>query len=274
MLQIIDKMGELIRRGETFAVATVLKAKGSPGRIGHKMIVRRDGTTFGTVGGGPLEKEIKADCLEALRRGEGISRSYVLSPDADGGLDSLCGGKQDMAIEIVPGRPHVLIVGGGHVGRAVGRLCHLLDYGYSVVDDREEVTRPEDWPGAESVSCSDPGGYLRETDLSCYSHVLLLNYNHQQDAVTLEAVLERFDGPIGMIGSARKRDIIYENLPEHLKEKTGAVRCPVGIPIPARSPAEIAVSILGEIMTDRYGGEEARRKEAARREERSRKEKS
>lgn len=265
MIQVLNKMSELIRRGETFAVATVLKASGSPGRIGHKMIVRMDGSTFGTVGGGPLEKRVRDDCLEALRKVEGMFKSYVLSANHEGGLDSLCGGKQDMAIEIVPGRPHVLIVGGGHVGRAVAQLCHVLDYGYSVVDDREEMTKAEDWEGAESVIHSDPGQYLRESDLSNYTHVLLVNYSHQQDAETLEASLERFDGLIGMIGSARKRDRIYEGLPEHLREKAKNVRCPVGIPIPARSPGEIAVSILGEIITDRYGGEEALRKEVERR---------
>lgn len=268
MLQIIDKMRELIRRGETFAVATVLKASGSPGRIGHKMIVRHDGSTFGTVGGGPLEERVRHDCLEALKKGEGMFKSFVLSAGHEGGLDSLCGGKQDMAIEIVPGRPHVLIVGGGHVGSAVGRLCGILDYGYSVVDDREEVTKKEDWPDAESVIHNDPAEYLREADLTGYTHILLLNHSHQQDAATLQASLERFDGPIGMIGSTRKRDRIYEGLPSHLQEKASKVRCPVGIPIPARSPAEIAVTILGEIITDRYGGEGALRKEAGRRRKR------
>lgn len=263
MLLLIEKMAELVRRGETFAVATVLQAHGSPGKIGHKMIVMRDGTTFGTVGGGATEEQIKADCLEALRRGEGAFKSYVLSTDK--GLDSYCGGKQDMGIEIVPGRPHVLIVGGGHVGNAVGRLCALLDYGFSVVDDRPEMLSPDGWSGAESLFETDPGEFLREADLSRFSHILLLNYSPDHDLVTLRAALERFDGPIGMIGSTRKRTRLFKELPAELQERAEDVRCPVGIPVPTETPAEIAVAIVAQIITDRHGGEAAARDEAAKR---------
>jgi xanthine dehydrogenase accessory factor len=267
MLILVEKMAELIRRGDAFAVATVLQAHGSPGRIGHKMIVCRDGTTFGTVGGGATEEQVKADCLEALRRGEGLFKSYVLSSDK--GLDAYCGGKQDMAIEIVPGRPHVLIVGGGHVGQAVGRLCRLLEYGFSVVDDRPEMASRDIWEGADSVFESDPGGFLREADLSGYSHILLLNYSPGHDLATLRASLERFDGPIGLIGSTRKRERLFKELPDHLQEKARGVRCPVGIPIPAQSPAEIAVTILAEIIADQHGGEDAVRAETRKRERRT-----
>jgi len=254
MIRVLEKMMDLLRTGETFAVATVLSASGTPGRIGHKMIVRSDGSTYGTIGGGSLEEKVKEDCLEALRRGEGTSRSYVLSKSAPGGLDSLCGGRQEMAIEIVPGAPHVLILGGGHVGRAVATLCRQLEYAYTVVDDRPE-TCAGDWPGAAAVVCRPPDDFLRDADLTPFSHALLLNYAYRHDQAALEAALENFTGIIGMIGSERKRDRLYENLPERLRSEASRVRCPVGIPIPVRSPAEIAVAILAEIIVDRYGRE-------------------
>src|SRR5210317_597510 len=118
MLQELETMIELIRRGETFAVASVLRASGTPGRIGHKMIIRTDGTCQGTIGGGSLEEQVKIDAREALEARQGSVRTYVLSQNAENGLDSLCGGKLEVAIEIVPGRPNLLLVGGGHVARA------------------------------------------------------------------------------------------------------------------------------------------------------------
>ena len=159
-----------------------------------------------------------------------------------------------MAIEIVPGRPHLLILGAGHMGRAIGNLCRLLDYGFSVVDDRADLTDSKDWDGAEAVFCADPEEFLRSSDTTPYTHLLIMNYTHKLDGASVGAALKHFSGIIGMIGSARKRDAIYKGLPEELRAKTQRVRCPVGLTsIPARSPAEIAVAILGEIIGDRYG---------------------
>jgi xanthine dehydrogenase accessory factor len=245
-------MLELMDRGETFAVATVLRGRGSPGRIGHKMIVLPDGRTFGTVGGGALEERVKKDALEALRRGEGVVHSYVLSDRAPGGLDSLCGGKEEVAIEIVPRRPHLLILGGGHVGRAVARLCHELEYAFTVVDDREEMTRPEDWPPEGQVVREDPARFVAQADLAPFTHLVIVTYAHRLDAACLRPALERFPGPIGLIGSRRKRERILEGLPESLRAEAHRIRCPVGLPLGGNTPAEIAVSILAEVIRDRY----------------------
>jgi xanthine dehydrogenase accessory factor len=254
-------MIELIRQGETFAVATVLRATGSPGRIGHKMILRADGSCHGTIGGGSLEEQVKIDAHQALRARKGRVESYTLSQGAEDGLDSLCGGKLEVAIEIVPGRPNLLLAGGGHVARAVGRICDLLEYSYSVVDDREEATQSVDWPGASELICEDPAEYLTRADLGSFSHLLIMNYSHRHDLASLKIALERFRGRIGMIGSERKRKKLYAELSPELREKAAEVRCPIGIPLPAVSPAEIAVSILAQVIGDldpayREGGPE------------------
>jgi xanthine dehydrogenase accessory factor len=251
MIRELEQMISLVRRGETFAVATVLRAAGSPGRIGHKMVVRGDGTTFGTIGGGSLEEAVKADARTALASKEGAVRTYVLSRNAKDGLDSLCGGKLDVVIEIVPGKPNLLLAGGGHVARAVGELCRQLDYPYSVIDDREEATAAELWPGAVEVIRSHPGEYLANADLASFSHLLILNYSHRLDYASLEAALQHFPGIIGMIGSDRKRKQIYAQLSPELRAQTDRVRCPVGVPLPAVSPAEIAVSIMAQVIGDR-----------------------
>jgi len=251
MIRVLEEMVRLARRGDVFAVATVLAAAGSPGRVGHKMVVRRDGSTLGTIGGGSLEETVKRDALSVIAEKKGRVRSYVLSKSADDGLDSLCGGKLEVSIEVVPGRPNLLLIGGGHVAREVGRLCHMLEYPYTVVDDRSEVTEEQEWPGAEQVVCADPGGWINESDLASYSHMLLLNYSYRHDFSSLEAALAKFDGVLGMIGSDRKRKKLYADLPGHLAEKTDRVRCPIGLNLPATSPAEIAVAILAQIIGDR-----------------------
>lgn len=251
MIQVLEEMRRLARRGESFAVATVLRATGAPGRIGHKMLVRRDGSIVGTIGGGGLEKQVIADALDALACKEGRFGTYVLSKNAEGGLDSLCGGTLDVAIEIVPDRPYLLLVGAGHVSRDVGRLCAQLDYPYAVVDDRADMTAGDDWPGATEVICADPGAWLTAADLAPYTHILLLNYSYHHDASSLRATLGRYHGKLGMIGSDRKRKQLYAELPPEQRALTSTVRCPIGLTLPATSPAEIAVAILAEIIGDR-----------------------
>lgn len=251
MIGVLEEMVRLVRRGEIFGVATVLSATGSPGRIGHKMVVRPDGSIVGTIGGGSLEQRVRADTLAAISKKEGKVHTYVLSQSADEGLDSLCGGKLEVAIEVVPNRPYLLLVGAGHVARDVGRMCHLLEYPYTVVDDRPEMLLTKDWPGAGHLICRDPGSWVGEVDLTAFTHVLLMNYSYRHDFASLQAALRKFTGVLGMMGSERKRQKLYADLPEELQQETGRVRCPIGIDLPAISPAEIAVAVLAQIIGDR-----------------------
>jgi len=246
-----EKILELIDQGQAFAVATVAEARGSvPGKEGAKMILLPDGTQFGTVGGAGLEEKVKAFCRQALDQRKGGLHRFDLKYYKEGALDSLCGGSVEIMIEYMPSVPHVLIAGGGHCGLEVARVMGQLGYFYSVLDDREAFAKPERFPGARRTLRATPEEFFSREDLSPYSHVLLVGWSHKIDTELLFHLVQKFPRWIGLISSRTKKLEMFRRLrargiPE---EALGRIVAPVGLPIGAQTPAEIAVSIAAQIV--------------------------
>lgn len=244
---------ELLELGKPFALATVASARGSvPGKPGAKMIVLPDRSQIGTVGGAGLEEKVKTIALECLASRKGGVFRFDLSYHRPGGLDSLCGGSVEIVVEPMPGRPHVLICGGGHVGLEVARLCDQLEYAHSVVDDRAEFASAERFPSARGRFVAAPEAFFPTADLSAYSHVLVLGYSHRVDTDVLEHCLRRFTGFIGVIASRAKRKEMFQRMRERglADADLARVEAPLGVAIGGETPAEIAVSILGSVIRD------------------------
>ena len=245
------KILELIDGGRTFAVATVAEAKGSvPGKPGAKMVLLPDGTQHGTVGGAGLEEKVKEHARRCLDEGMGGLFSFDLMYYKEGGLDSLCGGSVTIMVEVHRPVPHLLIAGGGHCGLEVANLCDQLGTFYSVLDDRAEYAAEARFPRARRRIQATPGAFFEGEDLSPYSHVVLLGWSHKIDTDLLFHLVQRFPGWIGVISSRTKKREMFRRLRARgIEEKALArVVAPVGLPIGAESPAEIAVSIMAQVI--------------------------
>jgi xanthine dehydrogenase accessory factor len=250
---ILSQIVALERRGVRLAVATVVEAVGSvPGKLGARLLLATTGEIAGTVGGAGLEEKVKG-LLENVLQGRerpGLHR-FELARQKPGALDSICGGSVTIFIELMTPRPHLILFGGGHVGLAVARLCDLLDYRHTVVDDRAEYANRERFPTAAETFVGHAADFFRGRDLAPYSHVYVLGYSHHEDESTLAAALHSFPGPIGLIGSRSKRTDLRSRLAaQGIAENDfdRKVQCPIGLDIHAETPAEIAVAILGEVI--------------------------
>jgi xanthine dehydrogenase accessory factor len=253
--EILRRVVELLDRRTPFAVATVVGARGSvPGKIGARMIVLPDGTQHGTVGGAGLEEKVKALALEAIAHRRSGTHRFELTRRKPGGLDSVCGGGVEVFVEYMAPRPHLLIYGGGHVGEAIARVCDALDYAYSVADVRPEFASAERFPRARERFPLPPDAFFARADLSRYSHVLVLGHDHHADGEIVARSLEAgFDGYLGVIGSRTKRREFRDRCAARgIAGETfdARVTCPIGLPIDAETPAEIAVAVLAEIIRD------------------------
>ena len=253
--EILRRIVELLDRRVAFAVATVVNARGSvPGKIGARMIVLRDGSQHGTVGGAGFEVKVRALALEAIEQRSSGTHRFELARQKPGGLDSVCGGGVEVFVEYMAPRPHLLIYGGGHVGQAVARLCEQLEYAYSVADLRPKFTSAERFPGARERFPLGPEEFFAQADLSRYSHILVLGHDHHADGEIVAGALARdFDGYLGVIGSRTKRQEFRARCVERgvsADRFDGRVVCPIGLPIDAETPAEIAVAALAEIIRD------------------------
>ena len=131
---------ERLRGGERVAIASVIEAQGSvPGKPGAKLAISSSGTRVGTVGGAGLEMRVSQRLEEMLASEDGSNRKkggsvevFLLHKDGKGkevtALDSLCGGRVTVSMEVIEPRPHILIAGGGHVGFAIAKVCDNLDW--------------------------------------------------------------------------------------------------------------------------------------------------
>jgi xanthine dehydrogenase accessory factor len=168
----------------------------------------------------------------------------------EGALDSLCGGSVQILVEYMAPIPHVLIAGGGHCGLEVAKLCDQLGYFHSVLDDRAEYASRGRFPTAKRHIHATPETFFAAEDLSPYTHVLLVGWSHKIDTDLLFHLVPKFPRWIGLISSKTKKLEMFRRLKARgiAEEQLGRVVAPVGMPIGAESPAEIAVSILGQII--------------------------
>ena len=263
---------EQLDAGERVAMASVIEAFGSvPGKPGAKLAVSTSGKKFGTVGGAGLELRIEQNLLEMLsksksqmRKTGGKIETYLLYKDGKGkevvALDSLCGGQLKVSLEVIEPVPHILIAGGGHVGKSVSIVCDTLGWQHSVFDVRREFSNQQRFPTAtETVSCSVADFLKKEksSSLSRFSDVLVLGHDWSVDQELLIGLLR--DSPdnlrIGVIGSKSKWKGFVKAAEESGIGKDGLsnARCPIGLDIGADSPEEIAVAICAEILSMERG---------------------
>ena len=246
---------EQLDAGERVAMASVIEAFGSvPGKPGAKLAVSTSGKKFGTVGGAGLELRIEQNLLEMLsksksqmRKTGGKIETYLLYKDGKGkevvALDSLCGGQLKVSLEVIEPVPHILIAGGGHVGKSVSIVCDTLGWQHSVFDVRSEFSNQQRFPTAtETVSCSVADFIKKEksSSLGRFSDVLVLGHDWSVDQELLIGLLR--DSPdnlrIGVIGSKSKWRGFVKAAEESGIGKDGLsnARCPIGLEIGADSP--------------------------------------
>ena len=258
MLEMVkpERIGQLRDEHGIVAVVTVVRASGSsPRDIGAKMAVSPDGGSEGTIGGGTLEKFAIRDALAQLKKGGHAYKQYKLRPEKERGIGVECGGDVDVFIEVIGQSDHIVILGAGHIGLALYRLATVLDFRVTIIDDRPEYAVAEKFKGADVrlMKYSDPS---IPRILGPGSYVVVVTHAHMNDATALKSALKSKAKYIGMIGSRRKVAKLKEQLIAEGVDKSrlDKVFTPVGLDIGAETPAEIAVSILSEIIhVKRYG---------------------
>lgn len=254
-----DFYRELLKRvdgDETVAVVTVIETSGSaPGKPGFKMLVDSDGTTLGTVGGGLVEATATRDAMAAIAEKKSRVCAYRLDQDAAGGLGMLCGGTANVFIDVIGGPETLLIAGAGHVARPLAAMGAMLGFKVIVADDREDFCNRERFPKAAQCLVGDLGELMANTKITRNTYVVIITRGHAYDQVALEKTINSNAAYLGMIGSRKKVDAIFQNLRDQGIEegKIKKVYAPIGLDIGAKTAEEIAVSILGEIIAHKYG---------------------
>ncbi|KON88598.1 hypothetical protein AF332_18515 [Sporosarcina globispora] len=153
--------------------------------------------------------------------------------------------------EYFPAPLHLIVAGAGHVCEPVAEMGRMLGFFVTVIDDREDYANRERFPLANEVVCQSYLHYFRHVEVSEKTYILLLTRGHKYDVLSLNELLRRDHqaGYIGMIGSRRRISGVFEELQQDFpNESFDNLYTPVGLDIGAETPAEIAVSIMAEIL--------------------------
>ena len=186
----------------------------------------------------------RAQELIPLRKSETFSKSLAVGDGHN------CGGALEMFIEVIGSRPRLILVGGGHVNLEIANLAFRCSFQVEVVETRAEYASLERFPHAGRLYTADT---IEEAlaQVTIDSDTALIIATHSLDQQALEQVLHSPAWYIGMLGSRNK----IHTFRKRLKEKLGIdissltqLYAPLGLDIGARSPEEIAVSALSELM--------------------------
>lgn len=236
-LDVFSRITDLLAAGETFCLATVVEGSD----LGRHAVVRRDGTLDGGLGSPDLDLPLREAAAEALRRRG--PRLAELAPGVRVFLDILCP------------EARLVICGAGHIALPLSRFAKDLGFAVTVVDDRPDFAEPSRFPGCHVIA-DDFVDALRGLSLGPSTYVVVITRGHEHDSECLAEVLPRETAYVGMIGSRRRGRIVLEGMGRQgiPRERLDEVFTPIGLPIGAESPAEIALAIAAELVAVRRRG--------------------
>ena len=255
-VDIYQALAAIEKNNESAALCTVVKSIGStPRHVGSKMLVYPDGKFVGTVGGGDLEHRVLDEAWIAMGDGESRLLSYTMA-DPSRGDPGVCGGTVEVFVEPILPPAMIVVIGGGHVGKAVVHLAKWLGFRVAVSDDREEFSNPESVPGADAYYPVPMGTLTEHLNVTRQTYLVITSRGSPIDAAGLPSLLDSEAAYIGVIGSKRRWLTTVKALKEKgvSEEKLARVHSPMGIELNAETPEEIAVSTMAEILMLRGKG--------------------
>ncbi len=244
-LPFIEALTTIYAQEQSAVVVTVLPgvagAETSTDLHGQRLLLHENGTSTGTTGNPVIDANI-------LR----FARPYI-GKDALGRHDMPCehGEVAQLFFETIMPRPAVYLFGGGHVAYNLARLLPMLDFDFVVVDDRETFANQQRFPEAKACAAHDFADIASVVTSDVrFTYAVIVTRGHQSDFQVLQQALRLQFAYIGMIGSHRKINVLFEELRRQgISEETlETIHAPIGLKIRADTPQEIAVSIAAELI--------------------------
>jgi xanthine dehydrogenase accessory factor len=217
--------------------------------VGSGLLAWEFGKHRGSLGlGDALDEQVAKDAIAALREGQPRQLKY---PDAPGG-------PLRIFVDTYPAQPTIYIFGGVHIGVA---LCHLAKqvggFRVVVVDARGVWATRERFPEADEIHIQHADDYLAAHPLGSNAYVAVLSHDPKLDDPALIGALKSPARYIGAIGSGKTQAARRERMKAAgvTDEQMARLHGPIGLPIEAQTPEEIAVAVLGEMIAAKNGGQ-------------------
>jgi xanthine dehydrogenase accessory factor len=247
MQSIYSKIDEIRGSNTPAAFCLVIGTSGStPRKQGSKMIVFADGSVYGTIGGGSIEKDVVERAVKIISSGKPEKCVFDLGKD----LGMHCGGNMEVYIEPICQVQKLYIFGAGHIGKALAGFARELDFAVTVIDPRENIFAEMEFFGCTCMN-TDYFKAIDEIGFDKHSYMVIVTPKHVYDEDILARVGRKPHAYIGMIGSKRKVALLKRRFLEEkllTEEELAAIDMPIGIQMLAETPQEIAISILAKLI--------------------------
>ncbi|MGB4595107.1 MAG: XdhC/CoxI family protein [Anaerolineaceae bacterium] len=250
MDNLINQLNTTVKSGVPVCLCVVIETTGSvPRKASTKMLVFADGRTIGTVGGGGVEEKATEAALMALKDGQTRLVHYSLKDSSDASV-GICGGEMTVYIEPQMTQPLLLIIGAGHVGKAVARAAAPLGFRVILTDDRMKSLDPSEYPVNVEFVSSMMADLPKVIAFANNTYIVDVSRGTDVDIEGLPAILEQQFDYLGIIGSLKRWTHTRKGLLDKgvSLEQINRIKSPIGLDIRGETPEEIAISILAEVI--------------------------
>ncbi len=234
-----------------FVIATVTASRGyTPRKAGARMLVDAAGTTVGTIGGGAIEHEVLAAARGLFERGGSAVVERHLTQD----LGMCCGGEMSVFLECIETAPRLWVFGAGYIAKPLAAIAAGCGFDVTVVDGRAEWATAERFPTSRVV-VQDPEDFLRALETAPGDYAVITTHDHALDQRLVQGLIRRPLRFLGMLGSTAKQRKFALRLRARGfgDDEIARLHAPVGLPIGADGPEEIAVSVMAQVIAVRRG---------------------
>ena len=237
---IFDALRAAIDAERPIALATIVEGSGS----GAKLLVDPAGPYLGSLEDPALDEQVREDALRLLDEERNEAREY-----RTGDMPVT------VLVETFPPPPHLIVVGAVHTAIPLTTGAKLLGFGVTIVDPRTTFATRERFPDADDLIVEWPDDALPRLRLDRSTYIAVLTHDPKFDDPAVRIALAHPVRYVGALGSQRTQERRRATLREAgvPEEELQRIYGPIGLPIGARTPAELAISILAEIVAVRRG---------------------
>lgn len=248
-MNIFSEAARRVKLNQPFAFTQIIESRGSTPRHSGQMLVTAEGETFGTIGGGMMERLVIEQAIAAIAEQKSRVFHGRMARNGSDAVGSDCGGAMTVYIDVHGMRPKLILLGAGHVNRAIAHLAAPLGFDIHIADTYADSLNPDIFPpGCRLLLAESFTTAVAQLTIDADSFVIIAT-NHQ-DKETLETLIERPVRFLGLLASRRKAQTFREQLRLAGCNEAAIqrLRAPIGFDIGAETPAEIAVSVIAEIL--------------------------
>lgn len=227
------------------ALCTIINSSGTtPRAIGSKMIVYENGDSYGSIGGGSVEKEIKDKAFFAINSNRYYKEIFKIDKESQQNIDNI-----EVFIEPILPQVNLFIFGAGHIGKKVAFFGKQLGWHIVLIDDRTELCNIKIVPEADEFIDSISNKKFDDINVKS-SYFVLVTRNSEIDSSILKKIIKKKYRYIGVLGSAKRWEETKHELMNcgFLEDEVNKIHAPIGIDIKAETPEEIAISIISQII--------------------------